>query len=103
MSSGDLPLLRSFAILGGGQIAARLLTFAATVWITRALGVEAFGAIVFGLGVLVYALLIVDFGIGHQAGLEVAREPDAAPEIAGAALLAPDGSDDDASGAVLEG
>lgn len=87
LSSRATPVLSSFAILGGGQLAARALTFAATLWLTRALGVEPYGAVVYGLGVLVYALLLADFGIGHQAGLEVARDEAAAPEVAGAVLL----------------
>jgi len=64
---------RGFAVLLGGQILARLLSFVVTVHLTRALLAEGFGAIAFATSVVLYAALIVDIGFDTLGPLEVAR------------------------------
>lgn len=63
----------NFAILTGGQLLARLLSFAVMVHLGRALLAEGFGAIAFATGVLTNAALIVDLGFESLGPLEVAR------------------------------
>lgn len=81
-------ILANFAILSTGEVVARLLTFAAIVALTRALGVESFGVLAFALAAMTYAELAVGFGLDHLGQLEVAREDETVPRLATAVVLA---------------
>lgn len=81
-------ILANFAILSTGEIFARLLTFAAVVALTRALGVETFGVLAFALAAMTYAELAVGFGLDHLGQLEVARGAETVDRLASAVVLA---------------
>lgn len=76
----------AFAILSAGEIAARLLTFAAIVLLTRALDVRGFGVVSFALAVVTYAELLVQFGLGFLGQLEIARRRVPVPDLLAAVV-----------------
>ena len=73
MSSRPPSVNRNFAILAVGQLLGRLLAFAVTIHLTRALAADGFGAIAFATSVLAYAALVVELGFDSLGPLEVAR------------------------------
>ncbi len=54
---------RSFLTLGGGEAAARVVAFLATVYLARTLGADAYGAVAFALAVILYVAVLADFGV----------------------------------------
>jgi O-antigen/teichoic acid export membrane protein len=77
---------RSFTVLSIGQIVSRLLAFAVIVHLTRVLGPEGFGFIVFAVGVLGYAALLIEVGLDTLGPLEVARGGWPVPALARAVV-----------------
>ena len=66
-------LARNFVGLAGAQVAGRLVAFGVTVYLSRVLGVEGFGVIVFATSVLAYGSLVVDGGFDSLGQREIAR------------------------------
>jgi PST family polysaccharide transporter len=64
---------RNFAILSFARIFNQVLAVTATLYLTRVLLPEAFGVMVFALGVLGWINLIADFGLTSLGQREVAR------------------------------
>ena len=77
---------RSFGVLSVGQILSRLLAFAVIVHLSRVLGPEGFGVIVFATSVLGYAALVVEMGFDTLGPLEVARGDIPVPALARAVV-----------------
>jgi O-antigen/teichoic acid export membrane protein len=78
---------RNIATLGAGELGARLIGFAATVYVARQLGVEAYGVIGFGLAVLLYATTIADGGLEHTGPREVAAAPEDLDRLVSSLLI----------------
>ena len=79
---------RSFAALGAGETAARLVAFAATAIMARRLGAGAYGVVAFVSAILLYFNFMADFG-GDAAGVpRVARAPERVGVIAPSWLIA---------------
>nr|MBA3416106.1 flippase [Chloroflexia bacterium] len=72
MSSVPRRIAGSFLAMAGGEMAARLLTLLATVRLARVLGLDAFGALAFAAAVVLYFLLLSDFGLDLFGTREVA-------------------------------
>ncbi|MGH7476606.1 MAG: flippase [Longimicrobiales bacterium] len=83
---------RNFAALGSGEVIARAIAFAATLYIARALGPAAYGVIGFAAAVTLYFSRIADCGIDLGLGIrEIAhdrpRALSGAPTVLTARLL----------------
>lgn len=82
---------RNFLKLGGGEVAARLIAFGATVYLARTLGASTYGVIVFATAILLYLNFITDCGVEmlgiHEVAAERARLAETLPDILGARLL----------------
>ncbi|MFQ5745758.1 MAG: oligosaccharide flippase family protein [Gemmatimonadota bacterium] len=82
-------MTRNFLALGSGEAAARIVAFAATVYIARVLGSEAFGIIGFALAVILYLNRIADAGLELGLGVQlIAEDPDRIESIAPSLLTA---------------
>ena len=79
---------RNIARLGAGELLSRLIGFAATIYIARRLGVEAYGIIGFGFAVLLYATAIVDAGLEHTGPREVAEDRVPLADLVSSMLIA---------------
>lgn len=64
---------RNFAILSLARITSQVLAVVVTLYLTRALMADAFGTMVFAMGLLSWAALIADFGLTSLGQREVAR------------------------------
>lgn len=73
--SSGRSVVENFATLLTGEAIARTLTFAATLYLGRRLGVERFGVIEVALALLVYLQLFVDAGLETFAARLVAAQP----------------------------
>ncbi|MEO7041284.1 MAG: flippase [Gemmatimonadaceae bacterium] len=60
---------RAFVALGSGEVAARLIAFAGTLYVARTLGPERYGVIGFALAVLLYLQRIADAGFDLGVGV----------------------------------
>ena len=67
-------LARNFLLLSAGELAAKLLTFAAFVYLARVLGPERSGSLEFVLAIMVFFTLAVDLGLGTYGAREIARD-----------------------------
>ncbi|MBA2706930.1 MAG: polysaccharide biosynthesis protein [Gemmatimonadaceae bacterium] len=72
----------NFLALGSSEIVARAAGFAATLILTRKLGVDAFGMLGFAIAVTTYFGVAVTVGIADIGAREVARDPAAARQLA---------------------
>jgi len=75
--SGPATVLRGFAALASGEVAARFIAFGTTVYLARTLGAGAYGILGFAAAVMLYLSRIADFGM-EFFGLgirEVADDP----------------------------
>lgn len=63
MSNDPRRILRGFLTMAGGEVAARLLGLLVMVRLGRVLGVEGFGALGFAAAIVLYFLLLSDFGL----------------------------------------
>ena len=82
---------RRFLTLGLGEAAARLIAFAATVYLARRLGADVYGIVVLAAAVLLYATCVTDCGVSMLGVRDVAHEPGRLsallPELLGARLV----------------
>ena len=68
---------RAFVALGSGEVAARLIAFAGTLYVARTLGPSRYGVIGFALAVLLYLQRLADAGFDLGVGVrEVAAHRD---------------------------
>lgn len=80
---------RNFLALGGGEAAARLIAFAATVWVARNLGAASYGVLELAAAVTIYFARVADAGFDLGLGVrEIAARPGEASAIASSALTA---------------
>lgn len=80
--SRDRRVSRNFALLSSARLFSQFCLFGSTVWLSRKLGVESFGVMVFAMAVLTYAGIGVDFGIANLGPREVARGQTPVRELA---------------------
>ena len=85
MSDGR-RIFRNFSALMAAQIVSNLAGLVTTAWLARALLPEAFGVIGWGVAVIGYLGLLVNFGIDRHALRLISRAPDGIRDIAGAVL-----------------
>ncbi len=86
--SHDRSVARNFLALGSGEAVARIIAFAAVVYIARALGASAYGVIEVAGAIVLYFGRLADAGFDMGLGVrEVAARPDDR-ELVGTALLA---------------
>lgn len=74
--------------LFSGDIAARLLGFAATAYLARILGKSGFGAINIGMAVLAYTMIVGNFGLTLLGTKKVAASNESIEELTGRILSA---------------
>ena len=79
-------MAKNFAKLGLGDAVARILAFAASVYLARVLGADGYGVIAVALGVTLYLHSIVDFGVETMGVQRVAGDPPRAGDIVGVFL-----------------
>lgn len=77
---------KNFLYLFSGDIAGRLLGFAATTYLARVLGASGFGVISIGMAVLAYAMILGNSGLTLSGTRKLAAEPDTPPEFLGRVL-----------------
>jgi O-antigen/teichoic acid export membrane protein len=70
----DAVVGRSFLKLGVGEALARLIAFAATVYLARLLGPGVYGVIVLAMAILLYASCITESGIDMLGVHDIARD-----------------------------
>ncbi len=80
--SRDRRVSRNFALLSSARLFSQFCLFGSTVFLSRVLGVESFGVMVFAMAVLTYAGIGVDFGITNLGPREVARGQTSVRELA---------------------
>lgn len=88
-STGDTPLrgvalvvAGGFAALASGELVARAIGFALTIYLARTLGVSGYGQVEVALAVFLYLQLLMDGGLDTIAVRTVARDPSARPRFA---------------------
>jgi O-antigen/teichoic acid export membrane protein len=85
MSDGR-RIFRNFSALMAAQIVSNLAGLLTTAWLARALMPEAFGVIGWGIAVIGYLGLLVNFGIDRHALRLISRDRDAIRDISGTVL-----------------
>lgn len=75
------PTFRNLVILLSGEFAARGFTFIAFAYLARTLGQEAYGYLAPVYAVLMFCVLVADFGAGTLGTREIAKNPDAAENL----------------------
>ena len=87
----DAAVGRSFLTLGVGEAVARIVAFAATVYLARTLGASLYGVIVLATAILLYLTFLTDCGVDALGVREVAAAPNAlatlVPDTLGARFL----------------
>ncbi len=81
MSRPDAAVGRGFLKLGAGEAAARLISFAATVYLARQLGVDVYGMIVLATTIMAYVGQVSDCGVELLGVHDVARDPGRLPSL----------------------
>jgi O-antigen/teichoic acid export membrane protein len=84
--SHEKTVQRNFFALGAGEAIARLIAFAATVYLARTLGPGAYGVIGLATAVLLYFTYLADCGIETLGVREIAADPSRATTLAPAVL-----------------
>lgn len=84
--SHEKTVQRNFFALGAGEAIARLIAFAATVYLARTLGPGAYGIIGLATAVLLYFTYLADCGIETLGVREIAADPSRATTLAPAIL-----------------
>ncbi|MEJ7812196.1 MAG: flippase [Gemmatimonadaceae bacterium] len=79
-TSGQV-VARNFLALGSGELIARGLAFAASIYMARALGVEMYGVLGFATAVLLYFMRIADGGLDLVGMREIAADHAAATRV----------------------
>ena len=81
----------NYLFLSGGELTAKLLTFASFTYLARVLGLVNYGSVEFTMAAMVFFTLPADMGLASYGAREVARNPQCAPrllhEIAGLRLM----------------
>jgi O-antigen/teichoic acid export membrane protein len=77
---------RNFLALGSGEAIARLIAFAATIYMARVLGAQMYGVIGFATAVLLYLNRVADFGIELSGARDLARDPTRLQSLASSVL-----------------
>ncbi len=62
-ATGPAAVLRGFAALASGEVAARFIAFGTTIYLARTLGAGGYGIIGFAAAVMLYLSRIADFGM----------------------------------------
>jgi O-antigen/teichoic acid export membrane protein len=78
---------RNFFALGAGEIAARLIAFAATAYAARTLGASTYGVIGFAAAVFLYLNRVADFGIELSGARDLARDRNQIRNLASSVLI----------------
>ena len=87
--TADRLVARNFLALGSGEVAARLIAFAATVYIAHVLGPDYYGIIGFATAITLYLNRVADGGVELGLGVrEIAAAPTRLSELAPALLSA---------------
>ena len=87
--TADSVVARNFLALGTGEVAARLIAFAATVYIAHVLGPDYYGIIGFATAITLYLNRVADGGVELGLGVrEIAAAPSRLSELAPALLSA---------------
>ena len=74
--SSERVVGRNFLALGSGEVVARVVAFAATIYVARTLGAEYYGIIGFAAAIVLYLSRIVDGGMELGVGIrEIAADP----------------------------
>lgn len=82
-------MARNFLALGAGEVIARLIAFAATVYLARTLGAASYGVIGFATAITLYLNRVTDAGVELGLGVrEVAAAPHAFHALATSLLTA---------------
>lgn len=68
-------MARNFLALGGGEVAARVISFGATVYLARTLGASGYGIIAVAMAVMLYLTYLTDCGVEVLGVREVAAAP----------------------------
>ena len=71
----------NFLFLSGGELGAKLLTFASFTYLARTLGPVSYGSVEFTLAVMAFFTLPTDLGLGMFGAREIARDPSTAPRL----------------------
>lgn len=74
--------MRNAVALGGGEICANIIGFAATAYLAVVLGPERFGVLAFAIAVVGYVSVFLNAGFVDVGSRNIAREPDRAAVIA---------------------
>lgn len=85
-SASEGKVGRSFLALASGDAAARVIAFAAGVYVGRTLSPAAFGVVTFSTGLLLYFSNVVECGLDLVGVRQVAREPERMRELAPALI-----------------
>lgn len=81
-------IARSILTLSAGELLSRLIGFAATIYVARQLGVEAYGVIGFAFALMLYASAVADLGLEQLGPREVAdRKGPIEPLVASILLI----------------
>ncbi len=68
-------MARNFLALGGGEVAARVISFGATVYLARTLGAAGYGVIAVAMAIMLYLNYLTDCGVEVLGVREVAADP----------------------------
>ena len=85
-SSAEGTVARSFFALGAGEVVARLLSFAATVYLARTLGAASYGVIGVATAVLLYFSRAAEAGLDLVGVHEIVRDPRCASALGSSAI-----------------
>lgn len=68
-------MVRNFLALGGGEVAARVISFGATIYLARTVGASGYGHIAVAMAVILYLTYLTDCGVEVLGVREVAAAP----------------------------
>src|ERR1700716_3906256 len=74
-------LIRNFAYLSGAEVASKVVTFVAVAYVARLAGPVSYGYVEYCAAVLLCAGLVVDQGFGPYGAREIAKAPEATPNL----------------------
>ncbi|HEU4563856.1 MAG TPA: flippase [Gemmatimonadaceae bacterium] len=74
MGSSERVVARNFLTLGAGEIIARALSFATSIYLARVLGADMYGVVGFAMAVLLYFTRVADGGLDLVGMREIAHD-----------------------------
>src|SRR5437016_10957482 len=83
-----MKLAGNYAWLASAEMATKVVTFVTIAHIARIAGPQGFGGLEFAAGILLFAGLVVDLGLGPYGAREIAKSPAELPRIAGEIITA---------------